>query len=202
MWYSTVWCIVTLTLSMLAGPLSARAQQARKVARIGILCSVRCEGPSYDTLREGLRELGWIEGQSLVVDVRGAEGQRERLPALAADLVSLKVDLIVAVAPEPNRAAKNATSTIPIVMIGVADPVAVGLVESLARPGGITAKSLELLKASVPLNKACFSASEAPAAIRLKAFHRLTQPVPIFSTGKLLSNMQRSGPKSSMHVSI
>jgi putative ABC transport system substrate-binding protein len=106
---------------MLAGPLSAGAQEARKVARIGILCGVRCEGPSYDTLREGLRELGWIEGQSLVVDVRGAEGKRERLPALAADLVSLKVDLIVAVAPEPNRAAKNATSTIPIVMIGVAD---------------------------------------------------------------------------------
>jgi putative ABC transport system substrate-binding protein len=149
-------------LGLLIAPPAVEAQPARKVARIGILCGVRCEGPSYDALREGLRELGWIEGRNLVVDVRGAEGQRERLPALAAELVSLKVDLIVAVAPDPNRAAKNATSTTPIVMFGVADPVAVGLAESLARPGGnvtglstlvpggFIAKSLELLKASLP----------------------------------------------------
>jgi putative ABC transport system substrate-binding protein len=150
-------------LAILAALLaSAGAQPAGKVARIGMLCGVRCEGPSYDALREGLRELGWIEGRNLVVEVRSAEGQRERLPALATELVSLKVDVIVAVAPEPSRAARNATSTIPIVMIGVADPVAVGLAESLARPGGnvtglstlvpggFSTKSLALLKESVP----------------------------------------------------
>jgi putative ABC transport system substrate-binding protein len=153
---------VVVALAALFTPFVVEAQQVPRVARIGLLCPVKCEGPSYDALREGLRALGWIEGRNLIVEARGAEGRRERLAALAAELVSLKVDLIVASSPEPTRAAKNATSTIPIVMIAVADPVAVGLAESLARPGGnltglatlvpggFVAKSLELLKAGVP----------------------------------------------------
>jgi putative ABC transport system substrate-binding protein len=86
--------------------------------------------------RQGLRELGWIEGQNIVIDYRFAEGRFDQLPDLAAELVRLKVDIIVA-APTPAAvAAKNATETIPVVMINVGDPVALGLIASLARPGG------------------------------------------------------------------
>ena len=112
--------------------------------------------------REGLRDLGLIEGRNLVVDVRGAEGQPDRLPALVAELVDRKPDIIVAVAPQPARAAKDAAGTIPVVFVAVADPIASGLVPSLARPGGnvtglstlvpggFMGKSLQLLKETVP----------------------------------------------------
>jgi putative ABC transport system substrate-binding protein len=114
----------------------AQARQTPKTVRLGIICGVRCEGAGYDALNEGLRRLGWIEGQNLAIERRGAGGQQERLPALAAELVGLKPDVIVAVAPQPTRAAKDAAGTIPIVMVAVADPVGVGLVQDLARPGG------------------------------------------------------------------
>lgn len=138
------------------------AQPLKKAARIGVLCTVSCEGPFFGIVREGLRDLGWVEGRNLTLELRGANGQRERLPILAAELVASKADLIIAFAPEPSRAAKNATSTIPIVMAGVADPVGVGLVDTLARPGGnvtglstlvpggFMSKSLQLLKEGVP----------------------------------------------------
>ncbi len=155
--------IVALAFSMLAGQLTNGAQAAtKKMTRIGMLCAVRCEGAAYDALKEGLRDLGWIEGRNLAWEVRGAGGQLDRLPGLADELVRLKVDLIIAVAPQPNRAAKAATSTIPIVMVAVADPILVGLAQSLARPGGnltglatlapggFIAKQLELLKEAVP----------------------------------------------------
>jgi putative ABC transport system substrate-binding protein len=115
-----------------------------------------------DAFREGLRELGWIEGKNIVIEYRFAEGQYDRLPALAAELVRLRVDLIAAGPTPPAMAAKNATRTIPIVMLGAAEPVELGLIESLARPGGnitglswsvdleIIAKGLELLKETVP----------------------------------------------------
>jgi putative ABC transport system substrate-binding protein len=114
------------------------------------------------THRAGLRELGWVEGSNLVIEARGAGGQLDRLPGLARELVALSPALIVASAPQPSRAAKDATSVIPIVFVGVADPVRVGLVQSLARPGGnatgvatlvpggFMAKQLELLKEAVP----------------------------------------------------
>ena len=115
-----------------------------------------------EAFRQGLRELGWVEGQNIVIDYRFAEGRFDRLPDLAAELVRLKVDLIVA-APAPAAvAAKNATATIPIVMISVSDPVGTGLIASLARPGGnvtglsfsvgleLFGKQLELLKETVP----------------------------------------------------
>ena len=115
---------------------------------------------------EGLRERGYIQGQNLVIECRWTEGRPERAPALAAELVSLKVDLLVAATTANVRAAKQATSTIPIVMLGVIDPVGRGLVASLARPGGnvtgltddagmeIVGKYLELLKEAVPRSPA------------------------------------------------
>ena len=155
----------TLTGSLLAAPLAAEAQQTGKVYRIGYLsASSSTTGRTViEAFRQGLRELGWVEGQNIVIDYRFAEGQYDRLPALAAELVRLKADVIVVSPTQPAVAAKNATGTIPIVMIGAgADPVGQGLVASLARPGGnvtglsygvgqeIFGKQLALLKEAVP----------------------------------------------------
>jgi putative ABC transport system substrate-binding protein len=148
-----------------AWPLAAHAQQqAGKVPRIGFLgvTSPSDRPPLLDAFRQGLRELGWVEGQNIVIDYRYAESRVDRLPDLAAELVRLKVDLIVSQGTQGVTAAKNATETIPIVMITVRDPVGTGVIASLARPGGnvtgmsgsagleIVAKQLELLKESVP----------------------------------------------------
>jgi putative tryptophan/tyrosine transport system substrate-binding protein len=162
MWCRTVGCIVTLTLSLLAAPLAADAQHTGKVARIGYLSGVSSAGtpPPFVALRQGLRELGWIEGQNLMIEERWAEGRVERLPALAAELVHLNVHVIVATGPAVP-AAKQATSTIPIVMGASLDAVESGLVDSLARPGGnvtgltlistdLMGKRLELLKETLP----------------------------------------------------
>ena len=96
--------------------------------------SVSCTGGAYDALSDELRKLGWVEGTSILIEHKEAGGHIDRLPALAADLVRSKPDLIVAVSPQPARAAKDATSEIPIVMLFVADPVGVGLATSLAHP--------------------------------------------------------------------
>ena len=109
------------------------AQAMDKTIRLGIICGTRCEGTSYDALTDELKRLGWVEGRNLVVDRRGAGGEQQRLPVLAVELVASRPNIIVAVAPQPTRAAKDAAGSIPIVMVGVADPVGVGLVESLAR---------------------------------------------------------------------
>lgn len=154
---------ILLTGSATLCSFSALAQQAGKVPRIGYLrvTSPSDRPPLLDTFRQGLRELGWIEGQNIVIDYRFAEGRLDRLPDLAAELVRLKVDVIVSLGTQGVTAAKNATKTIPIVMIGVRDPVGVGLIASLARPGGnitgvsgsagleIVTKQLELLKETV-----------------------------------------------------
>ena len=154
--------IVCLITTVMAAPVATDAQPPSKVARIGLLCATRCEGPGLDMLRAGLRDLGWVEGRNLVIEARAAGGQLDRLPTLARELVALNLDLIVASAPQPSRAAKDATSSLPIIFVGVADPVRVGLVQSLARPGGnvtgvatlvpggFMAKQLELLKEAVP----------------------------------------------------
>jgi ABC-type uncharacterized transport system substrate-binding protein len=153
----------TLAGGLLAAPRAADAQQAGKVYRIGYLSG----GSStlthlIDAFRQGLRELGWVEGQNIVIDYRFAEGRLDRLPDLAAEIVRLKVDVIVAAPSPPAAAAKNTTGTIPIVMIGAGDPIAQGLIASLARPGGnitglaysvgqeIFGKQLALLKEAVP----------------------------------------------------
>ena len=153
--------IVGLGLAVLL-PLAAHAQPAGNVTRIGALCATRCEGVTYDAFRVGLRDLGWVEGRNLVIKARAAGGQLDRLSRLARELVALNPAVLVTFAPQPSRAAKDATSVIPIVFVGVADPVRVGLVQSLARPGGnvtgiatlvpggFIAKQLELLKEAVP----------------------------------------------------
>ena len=162
MGYSAVGCIVTLTLSLLAAPLAADAQPSAKVARIGyLLGTTREQEPGLEDFLEAMRALGYVEGQNLVMEYRAAEEHYERLPALAAELVRLPVDVLVAVITPATLAAKGATTTIPIVMLGVADPVGSGLVASLARPGGnvtgvvslapdLVGKQLEFLKDVLP----------------------------------------------------
>jgi putative tryptophan/tyrosine transport system substrate-binding protein len=141
----------------------AQAQQPTRVPRIGYLTASTPSGMSarVEAFRQGLRELGYIEGKNIVIEWRFAEGKLDRLPALAAELVRLKVDVIVTSAPPATRPAKEATSTIPIVMAQDSDPVGSGFVASLARPGGnitglatlapeLSGKQLELLKEIVP----------------------------------------------------
>ena len=161
----TLIAVLILLPALLTAPLAADAQQAGKVPRIGFLSvtSPSDRPPLLAAFRQGLRELGWVEGQNIVIDYRYAEDRVDRLPDLAAELVRLKVDIIIASGgTQAATAAKNATGTIPIVMIAVRDPVGTGLIASLARPGGnvtgtsgyagleIVAKQLELLKETVP----------------------------------------------------
>lgn len=146
---------------LLAMPLVAVAQPAGKVYRLGLL-SPTSQWVGMDALREGLRALGYVEGHNLIIEHRSAEGRFERLPDLAAELARLRVDIIVAVVTQASLAAKNATKTIPVVMVAVGDPVEAGLVPSLARPGGnvtgtsfpsveVAGKSLEALNRVVPV---------------------------------------------------
>jgi len=129
-----------LTLSLLAAPLAAEAQPAAQAYRIGFLGSTPPTAPSplWEAFLSELRERGYLEGQNVVVERRYSEGRSERFPDLAAELVRLKVDLIVSGFGPGVRAAQRATATIPIVMAGVGDPVSAGLIASLARPGGNT----------------------------------------------------------------
>jgi putative ABC transport system substrate-binding protein len=153
----------TLTSGLLAAPLAAEGQQTGKLWRIGYLDQGSMAGgrPYVDGLRQGLRDLGWVEGKNIAVEARFAEGKTEQLPTLAAELVRLKVDLIVTSTTPAALAAKQATTAIPIVIGFAADPVGSGIVASLARPGGnvtgwthsgleLRAKYLELLKEAVP----------------------------------------------------
>jgi ABC-type uncharacterized transport system substrate-binding protein len=141
----------------------AEAQQPAKIPRIGYLTNESLSATSArgGTFRQGLRELGYVEGKNIIIEWRSAEGKLDRVPALAADLVRLKVDVIVTVGSSVSHSAKEATSTIPIVMAQVNDPVGDGLVASLGRPGGnitglstlapeLSGKRLELLKSRLP----------------------------------------------------
>jgi ABC-type uncharacterized transport system substrate-binding protein len=155
--------VIILTLSLTRAPLAAEAQQAGKVARIGVLVatSAASASPRIEIFRKALREHGYVEGKNIAFEYRYAEGKLDRLPELAAELVGLKVDVIVTASASAVQVAKKATSTIPIVFYALADPVATGLVESLARPGQnitglsiqgpeLDGKRLELLKEAVP----------------------------------------------------
>jgi putative ABC transport system substrate-binding protein len=151
-----------ITLGTLFAPLAAEAQQAAKIARIGYLSPTLSVSPhTHEAFRQGLRDLGYVEGRNVVIEYRDAEGKFERLPALAAELVALKVDVIVAPNTAAALAVKQATRTLPIVFAVAADPVASGLVTSLPRPGGnvtglsnlvaeLVGKCLEVLKQAVP----------------------------------------------------
>jgi putative ABC transport system substrate-binding protein len=154
--------LLAVALAILCGPLGSAAQHRARIFRVGFLSAGSPATDQFHTaFRERLRALGYGEGQNVIVDYRWAEGRFERLPQLAAELVRLQPDVIVAVVTQASLAARDATDTIPIVMIGVADPVAAGLVASLARPGGnvtgtsgaatqIVGKQLELIKEAFP----------------------------------------------------
>ena len=129
--------IASMVSPVLAAPLAAGAQQAGKVYRIGFLWDTPAVWPhALEAFRQGLRDLGWVEGKNIVVEYRWAEGRFDRLPGLVEELVRLKVDVIVAPTSIYAGAAKRATSTIPIVFASHADPIGTGHVASLARPGG------------------------------------------------------------------
>src|SRR5262245_9289900 len=141
--------------------LAEAQQQPTKIPRIGYLMTRSLDPVRSEALHQGLREFGYVEGKTIVIEWRSAEGKLDRLPALVAELVGLKVDVIVTGGPLPTRVTKEATSTIPIVMTQVNDPVGNGFVASLARPGGnitglstlspeISGKQLELLKEILP----------------------------------------------------
>ena len=153
------------TLGLLAAPLGVEAQQADKMPRVGYLSLASYSDPAIQGLleafRQGLRERGYVEGQNIAIESRSAEGKHDRLPALAADLVRSKVDVIVVPGGGATQAAQQATRTIPIVMSTVADPLGSGLVASLARPEGnvtgltmispdLAGKQLQLLMEVVP----------------------------------------------------
>jgi putative ABC transport system substrate-binding protein len=157
--------IVAIALTFVFGGAVAQAQQPTKVPRIGILgvgsASDPLSMPRREAFRQGIRDLGYVEGKNIVIEWRSAEGKLDHLPALAAELVRLKVDVIVTTTPIATRAAKETTVTIPIVMAQDSDPVGNGFVASLARPGGnitglatltpeLSGKRLELLKEIVP----------------------------------------------------
>jgi putative ABC transport system substrate-binding protein len=174
---------LALTALLLALSMSAEAQQPKKIPRIGVLRPAPAAAPLYEAFRQGLRELGYVQGQNIALEFRDGEAKAERLPDLAAELVRLKVDVIVTSSTPAIQAAKQATGTIPIVMAFSGDPVGTGLVASLAKPGGnitglsdigpeISGKQLELLKEAFPtISRVAFflNPSNQSNRLRLKA---------------------------------
>ena len=153
--------VLALSSMLLAFSVYVQAQQPERIPRVGFLTQTVPAGPNIDAFRQGLREQGYVEGKTILIEYRDADGKPDRLPTLAGDLVRLKVSGIVVVGSEASLAAKNATTVIPIIMAVASDPVGTGLVTSLARPGGnitgltgfgpeLSAKRLELLKEIVP----------------------------------------------------
>lgn len=198
---------IALVGGVIACPTVVRAQQQTgKVPRIGYLrvTSASDRPPLLDAFRQALRELRWIDGQNVVIDYRFAEGQFDRLPDLAAELVRLKVDVIVSLGTQGVTAARKATDTIPIVMIAVRDPVAIGLIASLSRPGGnvtgvsgyagleIVAKQLELLKETVPQIRLVAVLSNPTNAYHQLAIKELN--VAARSLGVQLQFLEAQGP--------
>jgi len=171
---TTVGLLVLLALGVLVAPFAAA--QTRKVARIGLLDYT----PSWELFRQALRDLGYREGENLHLEYRRTEGRRERLSALAAELVRLPVDVLVTLGVVAARAAQDATTTIPSVMVAVGDPVRTGLVASLAHPGGnvtgsttlgadLSAKRLQRLHEALPtLAHVAFLWNPAQSANRLQ----------------------------------
>jgi putative tryptophan/tyrosine transport system substrate-binding protein len=180
--------IMTLALGLLVAPLAVDAQPPTKVHRVGFLLgrSLIEPDPTLEAFRKGLRDLGYIEGQNLVIEARYAEGSLERLRDLAAELVQRQVDVMVTPGGAVViRAAQHATRTIPIVMVGAGDPVAEGFVVSLARPGGnitglsllnegLPGKRLELLKEAVPQSMRVAVLANPASPTYASAMHTLT----------------------------
>src|SRR5258706_14230777 len=156
-------CWLALCALLLTASVRVQAQQPKKIPRVGYLAAVSAaaDAPRLEAFRHGLREYGYIEGQNILIDYRHEGRSFERLPDLASELLGLKIDVLVAVTTNAALAAKKSTSTVPIVFMGVTDPVTAGLVETLARPAGnstgitnmaatLTGKRLELLKEAIP----------------------------------------------------
>jgi putative ABC transport system substrate-binding protein len=202
--------VVGIGAVLLASPLAAEAQQAGKVYRIGILSSTGPEQENFiwADLRGLLRERGWVEGQNLILEWRYAEGKYERLPDMAAELVRLKPDLIMARGGPGATAAKRATATIPIVMYNATDPVGIGLVQSLARPGGnvtglsddqgaeIIGKGLQLLKEAAPTvsKVAVLTRVPPPAAVPLISKYEAATEAAAKALGLEVRNWYLQGP--------
>jgi len=187
--------LATLTGGLLAAPLAAEGQPAGKVYRIGFLSSTGCPirpeimGP----FRQGLLELGYVEGQNITIECRGAPGATDQLPGFAAELVLLNVDVLVGVGTASAQAAKHATKTIPIVMVSVGDPVGSGLVTDLARPGGNVTGLSALAPGMVP--KALeFLKEAAPSVSRVAVWIDLTNP------GQTLADQQLDAAAKSLGV--
>jgi len=153
--------IVTLALATLLVPAVSHAQRPAKIPRIGIIGDWPEDSPSWEVFRQGLRDLGYVEGQNLAMEWRFTEGNLDRLAETATELVRLQMDIIVTTGTPATRAAMHATTTIPIIMVSAGDPLRAGLVASLARPGGnvtgstilgpeLSAKRLQLLKEILP----------------------------------------------------
>ncbi|MFQ5539596.1 MAG: ABC transporter substrate-binding protein, partial [Candidatus Binatia bacterium] len=186
----TIRLISTLALGLLAGPLPTKAQQVGKMPRIGYLHFRAGPIATDEAFRQALRDLGWIEGQNIAIEYRWAAGKRDHYPALAEELVRLKVDLIVTATNGPIRAAKNATRTIPIVMVSGADTVENGIVASLARPGGnvtgmsqrwsdLYTKLLELLHETLPeVTRVAFLTGDMTSRVSLRNFRGLQSVAP------------------------
>jgi putative ABC transport system substrate-binding protein len=180
---------------LLATPRTARAQQAGRVWRIGVL--LVSDGPNVEAFRQELRKLGYVEGRNILIEYRWHEGNVDRLPALAAELVNLKLDLILVSGSQPTLALKAATTTVPIVFAGNADPVGLGLVSSLAHPGGnltgfanlvpeeFGAKQVQLLKEAVPA-----AARMAVLIHRENPMHRAYLPQTVAAAKKLNIRLQ------------
>ncbi len=158
---STITCLAAAVL-LLAGSVAAQAQEAARTHRIGFVSPIS-PGPTIEAFRQGLRELGYVEGQNLIIQARFAEGRSERLPELVAEVIGLKVDVLVVGSTLGALAAKRATITVPIVFAGLIDPVASSIVTSFAHPGGnitgvtfgiggtgFAGKWVELLKEAIP----------------------------------------------------
>jgi putative ABC transport system substrate-binding protein len=162
MWYSALGFLVTLTLSLLAAPLTADVQTPAKIPRIGIMGDWPEDSPNWGVFRQGLRELGYVEGHNIAIEWRFTGEKLDRLAETATELVRLKMDIIVTTGTPATRAARQATTTIPIIMVSVGDPLRAGLVASLARPGGnvtgstlmtgpeLSPKRLQLLQETLP----------------------------------------------------
>ncbi len=186
----TIGLIGTLVLGLLAGPLPTEAQQKGKVPRIGYLHFRAGPIATDEVFRQALRDLGWVEGKNIAIEYRWAAGRRDLYPALAEELVRLKVDLIVTATNGPIKAAKNATRTIPIVMVAGADTVENGIVASLARPGGnvtgmsqqwsdLYTKLLELLHETLPeVTRVAFLAGDLTSPVSLRNFRGLQAVAP------------------------
>jgi putative ABC transport system substrate-binding protein len=167
----------TVSVGLIAAPRGAEAQQTGRVCRIGFLgnSTAALEANLVGPFREGLRELGYDEGRNVVIEYRWAEAKYERLPALIAELIALKVDVIVTAGTPAALAVKKATTSVPLVMVAVGDPVGTGVVASLARPGGnitgltsiavdLEGKRLELLREVIPPNSRTSPCSGIQAA--------------------------------------